>query len=98
MRQATSEALSLAGTQKSRLSATRVDPMLLLDDLKQAENNVLFGELRIQRQREVLDRLRLQGHDTAEAEATLGQLMELQAVVIAHRDWLVQACKPANDP
>jgi len=70
-----------------------MDRTLLLGNIEEAERHVVTGDLRIQRQREVLERLRLGGHDTSEAESTLTQLEELQAVVIAHRDWLVQALK-----
>jgi hypothetical protein len=73
-----------------------MDRTLLLGNLEEAENHVVTGDLRIQRQREVLERLRLAGHDTTEAESTLAQLEELQRVVIAHRNWLVQALKLTN--
>ena len=56
--------------------------------LAQTEKHVARGEEMLATQREVIERIRGIGHDTAAAEQTLADLEQAQTVHIAERDQL----------
>ncbi|HEY7245359.1 MAG TPA: hypothetical protein VH678_15930 [Xanthobacteraceae bacterium] len=59
-----------------------------MDHLAQAERHVVQGEQHVTRQRDLVARLQMDGHDTDEALKLLSQFEELLAVHIADRDRL----------
>jgi len=65
-----------------------MDAEMARDHLAQAERHVAQGERHIARQREIIAELERDGHDTAQARATLAQFEEIQAMHVAERDRL----------
>jgi hypothetical protein len=60
----------------------------IIDHLAMAERHVAEGYGRIHEQRDMIDRLRTEGHDIATAEGLLSEMQELQTARIADRDRL----------
>jgi hypothetical protein len=65
-----------------------VDRALIESHLAQAERNISEGERHLARQRELVARLEQDGHDATQARKSFALFEELQALHIAHRDWL----------
>ena len=66
----------------------RMDRAVILNHLAQAERHVAEGEQHIIRQREIIEMLARQGHDTKAADELLGQFEQTLAAHIADRDRL----------
>ena len=60
----------------------------IIDHLAMAERHVAEGYGRIHKQRDLVDRLRIEGYDVATAEGLLGEMEKLQTGCIADRDRL----------
>jgi len=61
---------------------------MLEDHLRHAEERVALGERNIVRQRQIIARLRAEGHDPRGAEKLLRAFEELQRGLVASRDSL----------
>ena len=66
------------------------DPALEREHLSKAERDITEGEARITRQMLLIDRMRRDGHDVAEAERLLLTLRETLAAWQAHRDHILR--------
>jgi hypothetical protein len=60
----------------------------IIDHLAMAERHVAEGYGRIHKQRDLVDRLRTEGHDLATAEGLLSEMQKVQTACIADRDRL----------
>jgi hypothetical protein len=65
-----------------------MEPMIFQEYLEQVERLVQEGERNVARQRQVVDALDRDGHNTGEAMMLLRQLEDLLAMWIADRDRL----------
>ena len=60
----------------------------IIDHLAVVERHVAEGYGRIHKQRDLVDRLRTEGHDIATAEGLLSEMQKVQTACIADRDRL----------
>ncbi len=67
-----------------------IDPAVERQHLAQAENDIAEGERRVTNQILLIDEMRRDGHDTAEAERYLQTLRETLAVWYDHRDMILR--------
>ena len=65
-----------------------IDPSQIWAHLKEAERHVRDGEARVEKQRELLSKLRDGGHPTEEAETLLARFRDILAEQVSHRDRL----------
>jgi hypothetical protein len=65
-----------------------MDREILLRHLAQAERHMVEGQTQVERVREVLARLKRDGHDTRRARELLRSFEETQAQIVTKRDWL----------
>ncbi|HVY82680.1 MAG TPA: hypothetical protein VG994_16935 [Steroidobacteraceae bacterium] len=75
-----------------------MDRALIAAHLALAERHVTEGEHRLQNQRDLLERIRQSGHDTATAEDILRQFERIQASHIEDRDRLRRELKILDTP
>jgi hypothetical protein len=78
-----------------------MDRTILINRLYQAERHVASGDRHIERQRELIFKLKQDGHDTTQARALLTLFEELQALHLNERDRLAaqldgQAMRPPS--
>ena len=66
------------------------DPSQILAHLEKAERHVRDGELRVERQRTLLAKLRVGGHPTDEAEILLARFQDILRELNFHRNRLRQ--------
>ena len=72
------------------------DPDLEREHLGKAERDIAEGERRITRQMVLIERLRQDGHDTAEAEKLLLTLRETLAEWQTHREEILRELERHN--
>jgi hypothetical protein len=63
-----------------------MDLATMLEQLREADRHVVFGERLIARQRELLGLLQRDGHDTREAEEVMRVLEKSQELHVSGRD------------
>ena len=71
-------------------------PTMVKEHLQQAEHHVAVGERNIARQREIIQELKKDGHDTSEAQKLLEQFKSLQALHVQDRDRLFRELNESN--
>ena len=70
------------------MDRTLPDPQMIADHLAQAERHVADAQEQVQRQREVIAKLKRDGHDARLANKLLDNFVALAAAHIADRDRL----------
>ena len=73
-----------------------MDRAMLEDHLKHAEEHISLGEHHLAHQREVIETLRRDGHDTTTAVDLLATFEQLQAAHIADRDRIMKELSTVN--
>jgi hypothetical protein len=73
-----------------------LDSAMVKDHLAMANRHIVTGNRVITRQRQLIDELEADGHDTRQALALLAQFENLQALHLADRDRLIDELNSAG--